>query len=616
MTTKRLRGWALEQAKQEPSISLEKGDRPKQSGLATKLLSLWATGLLSATMVQDIAHLALLDGASHPELLALAKAGNFGGNKGNIHRDIMATFAKGINIEAHEVSTKCLDPKSSLVEHTTASIFLPHMLFYTLAKDYADNFSQIFSTDALENFWKGVEATNDDRLKNHPMALQKDWRSKTIPLFLHGDGVSYQQRDTLLAFSWGSLLSCFSSLDSHFLISLFPKSCTMESTWEPLMQWLIWSFNALLTGKHPALDPFGNGFAEKSQFHALRGLPLAEGNFKAAIWSIQGDHEFFSNVLKLPHWKSQNPCWECDASRNEEPLQKWVKTIRPSQQDFVCVDIDTAALKKASDHVLFSIPGVTSRTVRGDALHILFTKGVYAHLLGSILHYMCWKEGRGRQIVAPWKRLAIIFAAIQKFYGENSTPTRLTNLKISMFCKEGTPHNDFPFFLGKGAESKHLAPALLHVCKASLDPQQDVDKHIVAALEKVCQLVTLFDAADMFLTASEHKDALEKAEAFLDNYSWLNSWALEKERNLFHIVIKHHTFWHLVVNSQYLNPRCHWCFKSEDFVGRISQLTHSVSMSVRSTRLSLKAAAKYKVLLHLRLTRSSFQWVDFANETE
>ena len=106
----------MEQAQHEPSTSLEKGSKSKQSGLATKLLSLWATGLLSATVVQEISHVALLDGASHPELLALAKAGNFGDNKGSVHRDIMITFVTGVNIEAHEVPTKCLDPKSCLVE--------------------------------------------------------------------------------------------------------------------------------------------------------------------------------------------------------------------------------------------------------------------------------------------------------------------------------------------------------------------------------------------------------------------------------------------------------------------------------------------------------------------
>ena len=34
--------------------------------------------------------------------------------------------------------------------------------------------------------------------------------------------------------------------------------------------------------------------------------------WKGCIFSIQGDHEFYSNVLKLPHWASHYPCWECD----------------------------------------------------------------------------------------------------------------------------------------------------------------------------------------------------------------------------------------------------------------------------------------------------------------
>jgi hypothetical protein len=195
-----------------------------------------------------------------------------------------------------------------------------------------------------------VEASGDDRLKNHPMTLQKDWKDKTVPLFLHGDGVSFQQRDTLLAYSWGSLLSFFSSLDSHFLISLFPKSCTMESTWDPLMKWLVWSFNALQKGKHPDKDPDGNSFPAASMFEELKGEVLTPGNFRAVIWSIQGDHEFFANVLKLPHWSTASPCWECDAKRDNGNLQKWVKTIRPSQQNFVLVDTQTATLKKASEH--------------------------------------------------------------------------------------------------------------------------------------------------------------------------------------------------------------------------------------------------------------------------
>ena len=244
--------------------------------------------------------------------------------------------------------------------------------------------------------------------------------------------------------------------------------------------------------------------------------------------------------------------------------------------------------------------------VRGDGLHILFTKGIYAHLLGSVLHYLCWKEGPGVQSVQPWKRLAIIFDHIQLFYKAQGTATRLTNLKLSMFTKVKEPHVNWAFLGAKGAECKHLAPALLSFCKKALDVDNNVDQHIIASLDAMCSLVDVIDGASMFLSPVEYGLALEKAELFLDNYDWLNLWAKGQDRRLFHIVIKFHMFWHLIQNSQFLNPRFVWCFKSEDFVGKVSRLTHSVSMAVRSTRLSLKVTPKYRLLLHLRLTREGF----------
>ena len=95
--------------------------------------------------------------------------------------------------------------------------------------------------------------------------------------------------------------------------------------------------------------------------------------------------------------------------------------------------------------------------VRGDGLHIMFTKGIYAHLLGSVLAYMCWKDGPGaHQTVPPWKRLAVIFEKIQAYYSEHNVTTRLTNLKLSMFTKPRSPHSEYPFLTAKGAECKHL----------------------------------------------------------------------------------------------------------------------------------------------------------------
>lgn len=153
MAAKRLRGWALEK---ETGAASSKPASQSESALATKLLSLWAHGVLSAVMIRELAHLAVLDGASHKELHALAKAGQFGQNPGNVHKHIVASFCKSLDIESFEVAVPCIDPNSGEEEDTTAAMFLPHMLFWTFATQYASVFDVFFKTGSLEDFWKKV----------------------------------------------------------------------------------------------------------------------------------------------------------------------------------------------------------------------------------------------------------------------------------------------------------------------------------------------------------------------------------------------------------------------------------------------------------------------------
>ena len=136
---KRLRGWSL----QKETIAPDSSSFAKASKLASKLLCLWAHGTLSATLIQELAHLALLDGAEGDELAALAKAGNYGEIKGNVHRDVVSTFCKGIHIEPLQITTSCIDPKTSQEQDTEAAVFLPHVLFSRLETEYPDKFKDL-----------------------------------------------------------------------------------------------------------------------------------------------------------------------------------------------------------------------------------------------------------------------------------------------------------------------------------------------------------------------------------------------------------------------------------------------------------------------------------------
>ena len=145
-----------------------------------------------------------------------------------------------------------------------------------------------------------------------------DWKKKAIPIFIHGDGVELQERDQLMVWTWGPLLSKAPSIEANTLIGAIPKSCSSSGTWSPVTQLLVWSFNALLVGLHPSLDSFGNDFQKGTKFDLVKGQPLTHMRYRCVIWSIQGDHDFFSNVLELPRWNAAAPCWECDCLSNPD----------------------------------------------------------------------------------------------------------------------------------------------------------------------------------------------------------------------------------------------------------------------------------------------------------
>ena len=104
----------------------------------------------------------------------------------------------------------------------------------------------------------------------------------------------------------------------------------------------------------------------KSGLEKPKGQPLHPSGFQAVLWAVIGDHEYFSNVLKLHHWASRFPCWECGAQSFEGAAPgKYVK--------------------KARFPYLQSRRTSRQKIVMGDGLHILFTKRIYGQRIGSIL---------------------------------------------------------------------------------------------------------------------------------------------------------------------------------------------------------------------------------------
>ena len=123
---KRARGWRRELELAQPEAKRARivltENRP--SALATKLLMMWSAGEISSSAVQVIAHMAVLDGADHPELGLLASVGAWGSQPGNASRDIIRSFLETVNIpEAELVSAVAMDPKTSKMEKVNAAVF-------------------------------------------------------------------------------------------------------------------------------------------------------------------------------------------------------------------------------------------------------------------------------------------------------------------------------------------------------------------------------------------------------------------------------------------------------------------------------------------------------------
>ena len=122
------------------------------------------------------------------------------------------------------------------------------------------------------------------------------------------------------------------------------------------------------------------------------------------------------------------------------------------------------------------------------------------------------------------------------------------------------------------------------------------DHRMIKALEAMVSFVALCDRSKMFFSAEENEEAWGLAKGFAKDYEILAAWASSEGRLLFNTVIKHHTFLHLAKDAAHCNPKHHWTFRSEDFVGQIAKLAHSITMGTSATRISAKLSSKYLVL--------------------
>ena len=201
---------------------------------------------------KKLASAACREGIDSARMASLAKLGTFGAHSSNVHRELMTFMSRDRMLPAPlEVMVPMLDSKREPpLGPGEFPVLLPHELVAHLAQHYPVKFPTLFGTDRVEAFWKGVHPL-DPRLVGNPISAHD--RRKFVPIWLHGDGVEFST-DSILSFSFGSLLCNDSSLESCFMVAAWPKTATAPDTWTEPFRIIAWSLTALFHGVHPSID--------------------------------------------------------------------------------------------------------------------------------------------------------------------------------------------------------------------------------------------------------------------------------------------------------------------------------------------------------------------------
>ena len=551
------------------------------SSLCRHLLHMWSIGEISACACQSIAQAAHIDGINHESVVKLASAGAWGKHTNNISRDLKAMVTKESTSTfalPTTVTIPCWNPRKSCNEDAGFSFFDPVNVIQSFFENQ-ELFDDMFKPSLVKSFWQGIR-DDDPRLNilfNESCLKQNDLEY-TIPLWLHGDGVEFVDGRSLMALSFGSILNAGPSLDSSMLLFAFPKDCTIAATtWEH-----VWAHIA------PSWVQLQAGLSEQ-------GTPIA-GKYRFVIWHIMGDHEWYSNYLLLPHWATAHSCWECHLTGPQQ-METLAEPLDQTSQRTVAEELNC----RLSEHSLFTIPGVSHFNICQDAMHVLFCGGVFGHAMGNALKHWCYHSNcMGRKSLKD--KVSLIWNKMQHHYKILGVENKLPLLKATMFINTDRPHQEKPFLKVKAGECKSLVHVFAQLA-VDFHTGDEISDAILALCESMAEFTDLMDSSSRHPTDAQCARAEEIMTSFMAQYKWLQ---LHRPTDfMWHTVIKFHTGKHLAASFKLGNPKFSWCFKSEDYCGRIARLAHSCSFGCKALVLATKIAEKYRLMMFIRQWQSN-----------
>jgi len=203
-----------------------------------------------------------------------------------------------------------------------------------------------------------------DFLRQHPV-LDRELLPFTVPIGLYGDAGAFSHNDSLMVFTWNSLLGVGSTMEKKFLMTCVKKSDLCPETYDDMLAIMSWSFNVMVTGVWPAVDWHDRELPPRPEFLA--------GRFRGCLCQIRGDWEFYATLFKFPKWNNAlRMCWLCDASASGRlafskmgPTAPWRDTRRTHETYMARLAAEGSPVPVLFDKVL----GLRLDCVFIDVLH-------------------------------------------------------------------------------------------------------------------------------------------------------------------------------------------------------------------------------------------------------
>ena len=197
-----------------PSRATTKGRNSVSSELVGYLVNMWAWGLMSTPMLQTIAAKASADMQAKAEgkldlreIEVLARIGASGSQSKNCLRDLERHLQEPfLNQALYPFDMPMRSPACRwVVAPRRQEVLLPHAVFSLMYETRRDEFRTRFvgESGALEAFWGALDG--GPLVQDNPACSGAHWRSKLIPLGVHGDATPVAG----IGKAWGKLLDAY-----------------------------------------------------------------------------------------------------------------------------------------------------------------------------------------------------------------------------------------------------------------------------------------------------------------------------------------------------------------------------------------------------------------------